>query len=692
MSDSDNNKTIVLGGAAAAPASPPAPPRGGGSDVALPPGTRLYEFEIVDLVGQGGFGIVYLADDHSLQRRVAIKEYMPSSLATRGRDASVIVRSARHEDTFQIGLRSFVNEARLLAQFDHPALLKVYRFWEANGTAYMAMPYYAGKTLKQYLKDREGPPPDEAWIRKILSPVMDALELMHHENCFHRDVAPDNIMLLRDDRPVLLDFGAARRVISDMTQALTVILKPGYAPIEQYAEMPGIKQGPWTDIYALGAVVYFTITGRTPPPAVGRMMQDSYETLASLAAGRYSARFLEGIDTCLNVKGDERPQSIAEMRALLGPGEASATLYVPPDTAQPYAASPAEPATVAPPQATGPTTEPGTRILTAAPGARPAEPAAQVPAPGAAHPPIPAPSASAGTAPGRSRMPLYAGGLAAVVAIAAGAYLSTRPTPTPAPPVAKVEAPPALPPATPAPPVAPPETAPPPIAHVETAPRPVEAQPLGEALAAVVAGSDKAFALKVDKIRTPLTIGRDALSFSLSSQRSGLLYVLLWDKAAGRLAQIFPNDLDRHNKVTAAKPFTFPRPDWAYEADTPQGDWEVLTIVSESPRDFTALGLAAHQAADSLPQAGVEAALGEAGGGTALAGAARCPDGGACPTAYAAARFTVTEVAPAERKAPAAKATPAREPRNPPKDDGTDADRKYVEDLNKTLDRMLKEK
>jgi serine/threonine protein kinase len=104
---------------------------------------------------------------------------------------------------------------------------------------------------------------------------MDALELMHHENCFHRDVAPDNIMLLRDDRPVLLDFGAARRVISDMTQALTVILKPGYAPIEQYAEMPGIKQGPWTDIYALGAVVYFTITGRTPPPAVGRMMQDS---------------------------------------------------------------------------------------------------------------------------------------------------------------------------------------------------------------------------------------------------------------------------------------------------------------------------------------------------------------------------------------------------------------------------------
>lgn len=678
MSDSDNNKTIVLGGAAAAPASPPpAPQRSSGSDVALPPGTRLSEFEIVDLVGQGGFGIVYLADDHSLQRRVAVKEYMPSSLATRGRDASVIVRSERHEDTFQVGLRSFVNEARLLAQFDHPALLKVYRFWEANGTAYMAMPYYAGRTLKQYLKEREGPPPDEAWIRKILSPVMDALELMHHENCFHRDVAPDNIMLLRDDRPVLLDFGAARRVISDMTQALTVILKPGYAPIEQYAEMPGIKQGPWTDIYALGAVVYFTITGRTPPPAVGRMMQDSYEPLASLAAGRYSARFLEGIDKCLRVKGDERPQSIAEMRALLGPSEAAATLYVPPDSAAPG------PATAS--AFEGPATELGTQIRTTAymPAASPAEPAPQAPAPTPPHTAPKEPPPATGTPPGRSRLPLYAGGLAAVVAITAGVYLSMQKKAPPAPATTTAETPPAPPAAAPAPP---------PAAPLETAPRPSEPQPLAQALAAVVAGSDNAFGLKVDKVRTPLTIGRDALSFSLHSQRSGLLYVLLWDKASNRLAQIFPNDLDRQNKVVAGKPFTFPRPDWAYEADPPQGDWEVLTIVSEAPRDFTTLGLTAHQAGDSLPQASVEAALGKAGGGTALAGEARCPDGGACPAAYAAARFTVAETAPAERKPPVAKATPPREPRSPPKDDGTEADRKYVEDLNKTLDRMLKEK
>mgnify|MGYP001285343821 CR=1 FL=1 len=201
---------------------------------ALPLGTRLGEFEIVGLVGEGGFGIVYLAQDHSLGRKVALKEYMPASLAARSQNASVVVRSKQYQETFDIGRKSFVNEARLLAQFDHPALVKVYRFWESNGTAYMVMPYFEGKTLRQELKDRDTSP-DEAWIKKTLGPVIDALELIHEENCFHRDIAPDNIILLPDGRPVLLDFGAARRVIGDMTQALTVILKPGYAPIEQYA-------------------------------------------------------------------------------------------------------------------------------------------------------------------------------------------------------------------------------------------------------------------------------------------------------------------------------------------------------------------------------------------------------------------------------------------------------------------------
>ena len=265
-----------------AAAPPPAADMGNG----LPIGTRLGEFELNKLVGEGGFGIVYLAYDHSLQRRVALKEYMPSSLAARTGEHQVQVKCERHRETFEAGRKSFINEARLLAQFDHPSLVKVYRFWEANGTAYMVMPFYEGKTLQATRCARWPQPPDEAWLRTLLAPLTEALVVIHAEQCYHRDIAPDNVMMLAgSNRPLLLDFGAARRVIGDMTQALTVILKPGYAPVEQYAEIPGMKQGPWTDVYALAAVVYFAITGKTPPPSVGRLLNDTYVPLARVGRG-----------------------------------------------------------------------------------------------------------------------------------------------------------------------------------------------------------------------------------------------------------------------------------------------------------------------------------------------------------------------------------------------------------------------
>ena len=230
----------------------------------LPVGTKLAEFELTQYVAEGGFGIVYMAYDHSLQRRVALKEYMPSSLAARAAGSQVSVKSERHRETFEAGRKSFVNEARLLASFDHPSLLKVYRFWEANGTAYMVMPFLEGITLKDRLREL-GQPPDEAWLRDMLGPLTEALVVIHREQCFHRDIAPDNVMLLAgSNRALLMDFCASRRVIGDMTQALTVILKPGYAPVEQYAEIPGMKQGPWTDVYALAAVVYTPSSARHP--------------------------------------------------------------------------------------------------------------------------------------------------------------------------------------------------------------------------------------------------------------------------------------------------------------------------------------------------------------------------------------------------------------------------------------------
>ncbi|WP_280154773.1 serine/threonine-protein kinase [Piscinibacter sp. XHJ-5] len=336
----------------------------------LPEGTRIGGLQITGLIGEGGFGIVYLAYDESLQREVAVKEYMPSSLASRATGSQdVTVKSERHRETFEAGLRSFVNEARLLARFDHPSLLKVYRFWQANGTAYMAMPYYEGMTLKATLAAMPQPPEEER-LREWLMPLLDALTVMHQASCFHRDIAPDNILLTRDG-PLLLDFGAARRVIGDMTHALTVVLKPGYAPIEQYGDTPHMQQGAWTDLYALACVVYYAVTGRTPMSSVERMMTgDALEPLSRVAHGRYSAGFLSAIDKALAILPKDRPQDVAQFRALLDAGrraparpsrDVSVIASVPP---RPLPAAPAAAPAAASPWSDG-TTVVGERSLRA---------------------------------------------------------------------------------------------------------------------------------------------------------------------------------------------------------------------------------------------------------------------------------------------------------------------------------------
>ena len=295
-----------------------------GSENCLPLGTRLAEFELTAIIGEGGFGIVYQAFDHSLQRTVAIKEYMPSSLAGRGADKSVVVRSKRQQDTFNTGLKSFIHEARLLAQFDHPALIKVYRFWEENKTGYMAMRCYEGVTLKRIIEN-DPTRVTEAWLRFVLKPILEALEVLYKVQILHRDISPDNIIIQRTGEPVLLDFGAARQIIGDMTQALTVILKPGYAPIEQYADDASMQQGPWTDIYSLSAVVYALIVKKPPPTSVARMINDPIETLETGANPGFSQEFLSAVNRGLAVKPDDRPQSIDQFRTLLGIGPTAPT-------------------------------------------------------------------------------------------------------------------------------------------------------------------------------------------------------------------------------------------------------------------------------------------------------------------------------------------------------------------------------
>ncbi|WP_425260757.1 serine/threonine protein kinase [Rubrivivax sp. RP6-9] len=416
---------------------------------ALPIGTRLGEFEVLRVLGVGGFGIVYLAVDHALEREVAVKEYMPAALAGRTETLHVSLRSQGDADTFALGLKSFVNEARLLARFDHPSLLKVHRFWEANGTAYMAMPVYRGRTLKE-VRAEMAAPPDEAWLRALLLPLLGAIEKLHGEGVFHRDIAPDNIIVEADGHPVLLDFGAARRVISDKSQTLTAILKPAYAPIEQYAEAGSVKQGPWTDLYALGATLHYMLLGRPPAPATARAVQDDHTPLAGQLLPGCSDGFLRLVDWMLAPRPADRPQHVAAVRAVLdGMAEAPVravaappaggwerTQVMEPAGPAPVTAGPAVPRTAAPAPADDATViRPPARAATVPPP-RPAPPPPVPPPAPAARAAAPAP-----TAPSR-RMPLLLGSAGLAVAVVAAALLwpRTAPAPEAAAPAASVPA------------------------------------------------------------------------------------------------------------------------------------------------------------------------------------------------------------------------------------------------------------
>ncbi|MDW5445077.1 serine/threonine-protein kinase [Polaromonas sp. SM01] len=286
---------------------------------ALPPGTRLAEFELLGLLGVGGFGMVYQAFDHSLQRPVAIKEYMPAALACRGADSAVRVREPVDQLAFQAGLQSFVAEARLLAQFDHPSLVKVFRYWEGHQTAYMVMPLYRGMTL-QAARDQMRSPPSEAWLRKVLWAVLGALKTLHHGQAVHRDVSPDNIFLQDIGPPVLLDLGAARHAIGGKSQDLGDALKLSYAPLEQHAGALGSRQGPWTDLYAVAAVVHGLLCSKPPLPATLRVVRDRLPPFARVARTvqeqfglSYSPAFVLAIGQALAIEAKDRPQSVAAL-------------------------------------------------------------------------------------------------------------------------------------------------------------------------------------------------------------------------------------------------------------------------------------------------------------------------------------------------------------------------------------------
>jgi serine/threonine protein kinase len=289
------------------------------ADIALPKGYELHEYRIEQTLGIGGFGLTYLATDANLNLKVAIKEYLPGDLAQRGDDQSVRPKAESTFESFKWGLTRFLDESRTLASFRHPNIVRVMRFFEANHTAYMVMEFVSGQPLGEWVRSRR--PLDQGTALGIAGPLLDGLDLIHHTGYLHRDIKPSNIFIRDDGSPVLLDFGSARAASAGTE--LTAIVTPGYAPIEQYHSQG--RQGPWSDIYAFGGVLYWMITGKRPVEAVARVRQDMLPPATQAAdRSRYSTELLAAIDWALTPHEERRPQSVADFRAAL-PGLAPAS-------------------------------------------------------------------------------------------------------------------------------------------------------------------------------------------------------------------------------------------------------------------------------------------------------------------------------------------------------------------------------
>ncbi len=283
-----------------------------GADIALPQGYALNEYRIESTLGVGGFGLTYLATDSNLNLKVAIKEFLPGELALRCEDQSVKPKSDSTVNTFKWGLSRFLDESRTLASFRHPNIVRVMRFFEANQTAYMVMEFVAGQPLNEWIEARR--PPAEQAVLSIAGPLLDGLEAIHRANYLHRDIKPNNIFIREDGSPVLIDFGSARGASVDTGK--TAIVTPGYAPFEQYHAQG--NQGPWSDLYSFGAVLYWMVTGCKPVESVARVRKDGLPPAAEAGdRSRYSAELLKAIDWALAPLEEARPQSVAELRNVL---------------------------------------------------------------------------------------------------------------------------------------------------------------------------------------------------------------------------------------------------------------------------------------------------------------------------------------------------------------------------------------
>jgi WD40 repeat protein/serine/threonine protein kinase len=278
---------------------------------ALPPGTRLHEYRIETVLGHGAFGITYQALDTALALPVAIKEFFPANLVLREDHATLAAKSRTDGEVFRRGLDRFLDEAKALARFKHPNIVRVLRYLQANGTAYLVMDYEPGQSLTAYLQ-AHGPTLDQPTLLDLFLPILDGLRAVHQAGLLHRDIKPDNIYLRGAGSPILIDFGAARQTVGEKSRSITAILTPGYAPIEQYTTRG--KQGPWTDLYGIGACLYRCIQGEHPIEATDRQLaltEGEPDPLApALSAGRdrYAPPLLEAVDWALALRAKHRPR------------------------------------------------------------------------------------------------------------------------------------------------------------------------------------------------------------------------------------------------------------------------------------------------------------------------------------------------------------------------------------------------
>ena len=275
----------------------------------LASGVKLDSFTIESVLGGGGFSIVYLAHDND-NKKVVIKEYMPSRLASRGSNNEVVPTSDANTERFAHGRRLFFQEASTLINLKHTNIVNVINFFRANGTVYMVMDHEEGVNLQNYIKKHRGNL-SEALLGAVFIPLLEGLQLIHSSGLLHLDIKPGNIHLCHGAKPLLLDFGAVHEMMHSRQFQPNQVITPGFSPIEQLD--PGGYVGPWTDIYAIGATMRACIDGTPPPSSPKRREKDTMRPAVNAFKKKYSAELLEAMDWAMEVDPMIRPQKVEQL-------------------------------------------------------------------------------------------------------------------------------------------------------------------------------------------------------------------------------------------------------------------------------------------------------------------------------------------------------------------------------------------